>query len=195
MGLTSPNPWSDSADDLRLVSGCRFNETPTSPASNQPVITKTATYLSFKIQLKLTRLGFPLLNWNLSFSWRSKQVGSKKVEIQLNFQLAKVGWSAIWWGCHLHSPSAIWWVSYTKLYTAAQFCGSSYGKYMFMKMVHSPAKIIGIFVFWDAQASLAPTHVRPSVGPWHFRNSNLSESLVALREKLKREDLKYFSIL
>ena len=51
-------------------------------------------------------------------------------------------------------------------------------------------------VFLDAQASLAPTHirvsVRPSVGLLHFRISNLSASLVALREKLKREDPNYF---
>ena len=55
-------------------------------------------------------------------------------------------------------------------------------------------------VFLDAQASLAPTHVRcpsvrRSVRPSHFRISNLSASLVALREKLKREDPNYFSIL
>ena len=54
-------------------------------------------------------------------------------------------------------------------------------------------------MFLDAQASLAPTQVslsvRPSVGPSHFRISNLSASLVALREKLKREDPNYFSIL
>ena len=50
-------------------------------------------------------------------------------------------------------------------------------------------------VFLDAQASLAPTHLCPSVGPSHFRISNLSASLVVLREKLKREDPNYFSIL
>ena len=50
--------------------------------------------------------------------------------------------------------------------------------------------------FLDAQASLAPTHVRfPSVRWSHFRISNLSAFLVALREKLKREDPNYFSIL
>ena len=37
--------------------------------------------------------------------------------------------------------------------------------------------------------------VSPSVGPWYFRISNLSASLVALHEKLKREDPNYFSIL
>ena len=50
-------------------------------------------------------------------------------------------------------------------------------------------------IFLDAQASLAPTHVRVSVGPLHFRISILSASLVALREILKREDPNYFSIL
>ena len=46
--------------------------------------------------------------------------------------------------------------------------------------------------FLDAQASLAPTHLCPSVGPSHFRISNLSASLVVLRENLKREDPNYF---
>ena len=50
--------------------------------------------------------------------------------------------------------------------------------------------------FLDAQASLAPTQVslsvRPSVRRSHFRISNLSASLVAFREKLKREDPNYF---
>ena len=49
--------------------------------------------------------------------------------------------------------------------------------------------------FLDAQASLAPTHVCLSVGRSHFRNSKLSASLVALPEKLKKGDPKYFSIL
>ena len=40
--------------------------------------------------------------------------------------------------------------------------------------------------FLDAHASLAPTHVCLSVGPSHFRISNLSASLVALRKKLKK---------
>ena len=48
-------------------------------------------------------------------------------------------------------------------------------------------------------ASISSTYpclsVRPLVGWSHFRISNLSASLVALREKLKREDPNYFSIL
>ena len=36
--------------------------------------------------------------------------------------------------------------------------------------------------------------VRPSVGRSHFRISNLSASLVTLREKLKIEDPKYFCV-
>ena len=52
-------------------------------------------------------------------------------------------------------------------------------------------------LFLDAQASLAPTHVRcpsvrRSVRPSHFRISNLSASLLALRERLKREDPNIF---
>ena len=42
--------------------------------------------------------------------------------------------------------------------------------------------------FLDAQASLAPTQVSLSVRWSHFQISNLSASLVVLREKLKRED-------
>ena len=51
-------------------------------------------------------------------------------------------------------------------------------------------------IFLDTHVSLAPTHVclsvGPSVRPSHFRISILSASLVALREKLKREDPNYF---
>ena len=47
-------------------------------------------------------------------------------------------------------------------------------------------------LFLDAQASLAPTHVCPSVGKSYFWISILSVFLVALREKLKREDPNYF---
>ena len=36
--------------------------------------------------------------------------------------------------------------------------------------------------------------VSPSVGPSHFHISNLSASLVALGEKLKREDPNYFCV-
>ena len=50
-------------------------------------------------------------------------------------------------------------------------------------------------VFLDTHVSLAPTHVCLSVGKSYFRISILSASLVALREKLKREDPNYFSIL
>ena len=56
--------------------------------------------------------------------------------------------------------------------------------------------------FLDTQVSLAPTQwvvpmsdVSPSVGWSHFRISILSASLVALREKLKKADPNYFSIL
>ena len=53
-----------------------------------------------------------------------------------------------------------------------------------------------IYLFLDTHVSLAPTHVCLSVGPLvrrsHFRISNLSASLVALREKLKRDDPNYF---
>ena len=46
-----------------------------------------------------------------------------------------------------------------------------------------------VLSFLDAQASLAPTHLRcPSVGWSNFRISNRLASLVALREKLKRQD-------
>ena len=51
------------------------------------------------------------------------------------------------------------------------------------------------YTFLDAQASLAPTHVCLSVGRSHFRISNLSASLVALRKKLKTENPNYLSIL
>ena len=54
-------------------------------------------------------------------------------------------------------------------------------------------RLAGIFL--DAQASLAPTHLCPSVRWWYFWISILSVSLVALREKLKRDDPNYFSIL
>ena len=47
-------------------------------------------------------------------------------------------------------------------------------------------------MFLDAQASLAPTQVSLSVRWSHFQISNLSASLVALREKLMREDPNYF---
>ena len=49
--------------------------------------------------------------------------------------------------------------------------------------------------FLDTHVSLAPTHVSLLVGRWYFWISILSASLVALREKLKREDPNYFSIL
>lgn len=50
-------------------------------------------------------------------------------------------------------------------------------------------------MFLETQVSLAPTHVCLSVGPSHFRISILSASLVALREKLKKADPNFFSIL
>ena len=49
--------------------------------------------------------------------------------------------------------------------------------------------------FLDTHVSLAPTQVSLLVGWSYFRISNLSASLVALHEKLKREDPNYFSIL
>ena len=57
------------------------------------------------------------------------------------------------------------------------------------------AKILSKLSFLDTQVSLAPTHVSPSVGKSYFRISILLASLVALCEKLKREDPNYFSIL
>ena len=55
-------------------------------------------------------------------------------------------------------------------------------------------------LFLDTHVSLAPTHLRCWLVGWlvgwsHFWISILSESLVALHEKLKREDPNYFSIL
>ena len=49
-------------------------------------------------------------------------------------------------------------------------------------------------LFLDTHVSLAPTHVCLSVRKSYFRISILSVSLVALREKLKREDPNYFQM-
>ena len=56
---------------------------------------------------------------------------------------------------------------------------------------------VSCFVFRHARVSStypSKMSVRPSVRPSHFRISNLSASLVALREKLKREDPNYFCV-
>ena len=51
------------------------------------------------------------------------------------------------------------------------------------------------YEFLDAQASLVPINVLPSVRTSHFQISILSASLVALRGKLKKVDPNDFSIL
>ena len=56
---------------------------------------------------------------------------------------------------------------------------------------HVPLKLKEIF----RHARVSSTYPCQSVRWSHFRISNLSASLVALREKLKREDPNYFSIL
>ena len=54
---------------------------------------------------------------------------------------------------------------------------------------------LGLWTFLDTHVSLAPTHVRPSVGWSYFRISILLASLVALHEKLKKAGPNYLSIL
>ena len=53
-------------------------------------------------------------------------------------------------------------------------------------------KVQTFLYFLDTHVSLAPTHVSPSVRKSYFRISILLASLVALCEKLKKVDHKYF---
>ena len=69
-----------------------------------------------------------------------------------------------------------------------------------MQMVKSSVQFskfcnVDFFTFLDTHESLAPTHVCLSVGPLVILSNFQSvSSLVALREKLKREDLNYFCV-
>ena len=97
----------------------------------------------------------------------------------------------------LPKPHLMFWVSFKNIHGLK----SEMFRHRFSSTSLSFLFVISSFL--DAQASLAPTHVclsvrwsvRPLVRPSHFRISNLSASLVALREKLKKVDPNYLSIL
>ena len=79
----------------------------------------------------------------------------------------------------------IWWWSYT-FQGLSKLCKEFIAKSFPLKL----------FIFLDAQASLAPTHVRcPSVRPSHFRISKLWSVTVAKIKKVQKTKSIYFRIL